>query len=278
MYITVLSAPRSPIYLGLVLFLFTTKTGSFFSTGEDSLTLVFFTGLDLEFKASFKPLTCFEDFVLGLDCVICLELRGFLGDSKLEVPLSGSSSGKASSSDACLFKARAFRGLVDGLEDNNFSAATKGERRCGLFGGDEAFFFCNCLLSLTNFCLDGDGDDFLDDFAGDSSLSFFDVVCSVELAGLPLFLAVGCSSAGLAKPLSCVSEASSSSSSAWVSFIFSLKAFLDVFELLPLDFTCDFLSLLADVFDEAFEGAGFDSTVPPFFGPFADVNWNPFGR
>lgn len=31
----------------------TTKTGSFFSTGEDSLTLVFFTGLDFEFKASF---------------------------------------------------------------------------------------------------------------------------------------------------------------------------------------------------------------------------------
>lgn len=134
------------------------------------------------------------------------------------------------------------------------------------------------------------------------------------------YLTVGCSSAGLAKPLSCVSEASSSSSSAWISFIFSLKAFLDVFELLqahkhaskamarrthedpprknkfarerrdiahlcsmyrflnkciffpylPLDFTCDFLSLLADVFDEAFEGAGFDSTVPPFFGPWKE--------
>lgn len=44
------------------------------------------------------------------------------------------------------------------------------------------------------------------------------------------------------------------------------------FPYLPLDFTCDFLSLLADVFDEAFEGAGFDSTVPPFFGPWNETN------
>ena len=42
-----------------------------------------------------------------------LELRGFLGDSKLEVPLSGvgSSSGRVSNSEPSLLIARAFRGL-----------------------------------------------------------------------------------------------------------------------------------------------------------------------
>ena len=44
-----------------------------------------------------------------------------------------------------------------------------------------------------------------------------------------------CSSAGLAKPLSCVSGDSASATSAWISFIFSLKAFLDVFEVLQAD-------------------------------------------
>ena len=43
-----------------------------------------------------------------------LELRGFLGESRLEVPLSGvgSSSGKVSNSNPCLFRARALRGLL----------------------------------------------------------------------------------------------------------------------------------------------------------------------
>lgn len=42
-----------------------------------------------------------------------LALRGFLGDSKLEVPLSGagSSSGRLSNSEPSLLIARAFRGL-----------------------------------------------------------------------------------------------------------------------------------------------------------------------
>ena len=41
--------------------------------------------------------------------------RGFLGDSKLEVPLSGvgSSSGRVSNSEPSLLIARAFRGLLD---------------------------------------------------------------------------------------------------------------------------------------------------------------------
>lgn len=44
-----------------------------------------------------------------------LALRGFLGDSKLEVPLSGvgSSSGKVSNSEPSLLAARALRGLID---------------------------------------------------------------------------------------------------------------------------------------------------------------------
>ena len=45
-----------------------------------------------------------------------LALRGFLGDSKLEVPLSGvgSSSGRVSNSEPSLLIARAFRGLFVG--------------------------------------------------------------------------------------------------------------------------------------------------------------------
>ena len=43
-----------------------------------------------------------------------LELRGFLGESRLDVPLSGvgSSSGKVSNSDSSRFAARPLRGLL----------------------------------------------------------------------------------------------------------------------------------------------------------------------
>ena len=43
-----------------------------------------------------------------------LELRGFLGESRLDVPLSGvgSSSGKVSNSDSSRFVARPLRGLL----------------------------------------------------------------------------------------------------------------------------------------------------------------------
>lgn len=33
------------------------------------------------------------------------------------------------------------------------------------------------------------------------------------------------------------------------------------------DFPCDFLSLLAEVLDDVFEGVDFDSAAPPFFCP-----------
>ena len=49
-FMTLHGYTRVGVALGAIL---TTKTGSFFSTGEDSFTFVFFTGLDLEFKASF---------------------------------------------------------------------------------------------------------------------------------------------------------------------------------------------------------------------------------
>lgn len=46
--------------------------------------------------------------------VFYLELRGFLGESRLDVPLSGvgSSSGKASNSDSSRLVARRLRGLL----------------------------------------------------------------------------------------------------------------------------------------------------------------------
>ena len=60
-----------------------------------------------------------------------LELRGFFGESKLEVPLSGvgSSSGKESNSDACLFKARAFRGLIVENKDHLKGSFVRVEKR-----------------------------------------------------------------------------------------------------------------------------------------------------
>jgi len=45
------------------------------------------------------------------------------------------------------------------------------------------------LLSLTDFFFEGGGDDFLDNFSGDSFLGFFEADFSEELTvGLPLFL------------------------------------------------------------------------------------------
>jgi len=100
--------------------------------------------------------------------------------------------------------ARDFRELDDDFADkDNFSADTKGERRWGLLEGDRSFLFCDCLLSLTDFFFEGGGDDFLDNFSGDSFLGFFEADFSEELTvGLPLFLGDERSSAGLAKPLS----------------------------------------------------------------------------
>ena len=51
-----------------------------------------------------------------------LVLRGFLGESRLDVPLSGvgSSSGKASNSDSSLFVARPLRGLLTLTKNMNY--------------------------------------------------------------------------------------------------------------------------------------------------------------
>jgi len=108
----------------LLPFLFTTNAGSFRFVGDAADTLLFFPGLGFDSAVSFFlfsllgllsviPLTWPPDLVLGLWFEICLALRGFLGDSKLEVPLSGvgSSSGRLSNSEPSLLIARAFRGL-----------------------------------------------------------------------------------------------------------------------------------------------------------------------
>lgn len=60
-----------------------------------------------------------------------LVLRGFLGDSKLEVPLSGvgSSSGKVSNSEPSLLIARALRGLV-GKEEKTRHICRRRHLRC----------------------------------------------------------------------------------------------------------------------------------------------------
>ena len=74
------------------------------------------------------------------------------------------------------------------LDEDNLSAVTKGERRCGLLDGDGAFLFCVCLLSSADFFLEGGGEDFFVNFSGDSFLGFFEAVFSEELADRPLFL------------------------------------------------------------------------------------------
>lgn len=75
--------------------------------------------------------------------------------------------------------------------EDNFSADTNGERRCGLLGGDgDDDFFCLDSLRLFDE-FSSLADVFLSDFAflsGDSFLDFFADVFSDELAGLPLFL------------------------------------------------------------------------------------------
>lgn len=147
-----------PFYLLLLIFLLTTNASSFRLVGADSDTLLFLTGLEFDSSMSFflltldgllstTPFTWLLDFVLELCCDICLVLRGFFGDSKLEVPLSGvgPSSGKASNSDTSLFAARPFRGLGDDLAVDDFSVDTNGERRSGLFGGEASF----CRLDQT---------------------------------------------------------------------------------------------------------------------------------
>lgn len=154
-YVQRLSHYRSLFYLLLLTFLFTTNAGSFRFFGDAADPLLFFPGLGFDSTISFFlfsllgllsaiPLTWPPDFVLGLcGCDTCLALTGFLGDSKLEVPLSGvgSSSGRVSNSEPSLLIARAFRGLGDGLvTEDNFSADTKGERFSRLFEGDGAFF------------------------------------------------------------------------------------------------------------------------------------------
>ena len=71
----------------------------------------------------------------------------------------------------------------------NFSADTKGERRCGLFAGDGAFFVRDSLRLFEVFS--SLVDVFFSDlvfFSGVSRLDFFVADFSDDVAGLPLFL------------------------------------------------------------------------------------------